>query len=274
MTSIALKADDKQERNNRTISVILTLLIHGVLLLFLLYYIIITPIPPYPVTQTPELELDFGGGGGGSGNVAASSIGAKASTENKMNQIATQPSSNTPTVNNDVEPSTPVPSNLAKKIPKIIDTVPKPPHPSLELANAENKFKNAKGSNGGIAAQGEQGKGGGGNGAGQGAGNGPGTGSGPGGNGEGFNFNLNGRKLLHRPDLKSNNPIQGQIVVGITVDQDGNVTEATPGVRGSTITDASLYILVKNAAMKTKFSPSSSDTPEQTGTITFVFTIQ
>jgi outer membrane biosynthesis protein TonB len=97
---------------------------------------------------------------------------------------------------------------------------------------------------------------------------GPGVGS-----GKGFGYDLSGRQLEVRPQLVTNNPEQGQIVVGITVDQDGNVTEATPGVKGTTITDASLYGLVKNAAMKVKFN-KSPDTPEQSGTVTFRFTIQ
>jgi hypothetical protein len=177
-------------------------------------------------------------------------------------------------VNNDVEPSTPIPSNKSKVVPKKIDTVSRPQQPSVELVNIENKFKNAKGSNGGNAAQGTQGNGGGGNGNSQGPGNGPGSGKGPGGNGKGFDFNLNGRQLINRPNLVTNNPEQGQIVVGITVDQDGNVTEATPGIQGTTLTDGALYILVKNAALKTKFSKSSNDTPEQYGTITFKFIIK
>jgi periplasmic protein TonB len=275
MASIALTSPDKNEKKDRALAVLITLLIHGGIFLFLLLYIIITPLPPYPDAPTPEIVLDFGGGGGGSGSVAASSMGSKASTDNKMNQAAKAPTANAPTITNDVEPSKAIPSNTAKVQPKHIDTVPKPPQqPSVELANAENKFKNAKGSNGGNAAQGSQGPGGSGNGTSQGPGTGPGTGAGPGGSGKGFDFNLNGRQLVTRPRLVTNNPEQGQIVVGITVDQDGNVTDATPGVKGTTINDASLYELVKDAALKTKFNKSSGDTPEQYGTITFKFVIQ
>src|ERR1700677_4159649 len=113
MASVAVTSMEK-ERKNKALAAIITLVIHGGLLVFLLYYIIVTPLPPYPVTQTPELELDLGGGGGGSGNVGASSMGSKVSRENKMNQVATEPSSNTPIINNEVEPSTPVPSAKAK----------------------------------------------------------------------------------------------------------------------------------------------------------------
>jgi outer membrane biosynthesis protein TonB len=262
MTSIALSSENKKEKTDKALAGVITIIIHAGLLLFLLYYIIVTPIPPYPPpANAPELELDLVAGGGGSSGNAASSV----STVTKM---ATAPTSNTPTVNNDVEPSTPIPSATSKVVPKKVDTVPKPPQPSVELANAESKFKNAKSTGNGNATQGEPGNGTGGNGSTQGTGNGPGVGA-----GKGFGYDLSGRQLEIRPQLVTNNPVQGQIVVGITVDQDGNVTEAIPGVRGSTITDASLYVLVKNAAMKVKFN-KSSDTPEQNGTVTFVFTIR
>lgn len=243
-------------------AVVITIAIHVLILLFLWLYYIYTPIPPFPVpANTPELELNLMSGGGGSSGNAGSSA-------NTVTPAAKTPTSNTPTVNNNVEPSIPIPSGKSTVVPKKIDTVPKPPQPSIELANAENKFKNAKSSGNGNASQGNQGNGTGGNGSTQGNGNGPGVGA-----GKGFGYDLAGRELEIRPQLVTNNPEQGQIVVGITVDQDGNVTEAVPGVRGSTITDASLYILVKNAAMKVKFN-KSTDTPEQSGTVTFRFTIQ
>ncbi len=270
MASLAYTQEDKSEKKDKALALFLTLLVHAGLILFLLYYIITTPIPPYPEPTAPELELDFGGGGGGSGHTEATSTGKELSTDTKVKA----PETNTPTVNNDVEPSVAIPSGKSHVTPKKIDTVVRPQEPSVQLVSIENKFKAAKGNaTSNASSQGEQGNGGGGNGNSQGSGTGPGTGNGPGGNGKGFNFNLKGRNLLHRPVLNTNNPEQGQIVVGITVDQDGNVTEATPGVRGSTLTDASLYVLVKDAAMKIKFSKSPNDSPEQSGTVTFVFTI-
>jgi len=255
----------KENKQDKVLSLVLTLLIHGLILLFLILYIIITPIPPYPEPAAPEFQLDFGGGGGGSGQTASVNTGKTGTTQNIK-----APETNTPTVNNDVEATTPVPSNKAKHEPKKIDTVPRPQQPSLELASAENKFKSAKGGNGnGNAANGQQGSGGNGNGTSSGNGNGPGQGPGPGGNGNGWT--LQGRNLQYRPEVTNIKNIQGKIVVDITVDIDGNVTNATPGVAGTTITDGSLYILVKNAALKIKFDKSPTKTPEQYGTVTFVF---
>jgi protein TonB len=272
MASLALTSQDKNKTKDKALALIITLIIHGALLLFLLLYIIITPIPPFPPPpNAPELELNLGASGGGSSTPASQSA-----SESKTPQKITNPSTNNPTVNSNVEASAPVPSANSTKIPKKIDSVVKPQQPSVALANAENKFKNAKGSPGSNTAQGEPGSGTGGNGTGQKGGTGPGTGSGPGGMGSGGkDWSLSGRQLITRPKLVTNNPEQGQIVVQITVDQDGNVTDATPGALGTTIMDdPSLYVLVKNAALKTKFNKSSEDLPEQTGTITFKFVIQ
>jgi len=275
MASLALKSDNKQEKNDRALAAIITLIIHGGLLLFLLYYIITTPIPPYPTPPGgPELELDFGNSINGTGNVEANKIGNKQSEENKVTQpVATPVKANNPVVTNDVEPTTAM--NTSKKITKVPekkDTAKPQPQLDIQLAGALNKFKSAKGASGGNGNSGEAGNAGSPNGTnpgtGMGSGNGLGTSS-----GKGFSYDLTGRELEKRPQLVTNNPVQGQIVVGITVDQDGNVTEAIPGVRGTTITDASLYVLVKESAMKIRFT-KSPDTPEQSGTVTFNFTIR
>jgi protein TonB len=266
----------QQDRKNKAVSAIITIAIHAALFLFFLLYIIITPIPPYPEPPGgPELELDFGNGINGTGNVEANNAGNNASPADKASQSATPPIKQAPpVVTNDVENSTTI--NNSKKsttTPVKMDTVKPQPQLDIKLASALNKFKTAKGgASGGNGTSGQQGNAGSPTGILPGANT--GTGGGPGGGGKGFDFNLNGRQLVVRPKLVTNNPEQGQIVVGITVDQDGNVTEATPGVKGTTINDASLYELVKEAALKTRFNKSSGDTPEQYGTITFRFVIQ
>ena len=63
----------------------------------------------------------------------------------------------------------------------------------------------------------------------------------------------------------------GTVVVQIKVDQYGNVTEAVPGVDGTTITDAGLWNACRNSAMKTHFNTSAGAPVVQTGTITFEF---
>lgn len=275
MASVALQYGNKDEKKDKALAVIITLVIHGAVFLFLLLYIIITPNPPYPSPPgAPELELDFGNGINGTGSVEAPNIGNNPSQNTKVNQSSPTPSkAANPVVTNDVENTTTVKSgSKVSKTPVKIDTVKPQPQIDVQLASSLNKFKNAKGATGGNGNSGDKGNAGSPNGVNPGTSTGGGGTGGPG--GRGFDFNLNGRQLEIRPKLVTNNPEQGQIVVGITVDQDGNVTEATPGVQGTTITDPSLYMQVKNAALKTKFNKSSDAQPEQYGTITFKFIIQ
>jgi len=99
---------------------------------------------------------------------------------------------------------------------------------------------------------------------------GPGGGQGT----EGISFDLGGRKaqsLIKPPyDLQK----EGVVVVAITVDRSGRVTDATPGIKGSTTQEGDLLKLAKEAALKTRFE-SSNDAPIiQKGTITYVFRLK
>lgn len=67
---------------------------------------------------------------------------------------------------------------------------------------------------------------------------------------------------------------KGVIVVQITVDQFGNVTEATPGAKGTTLFDEDLLNEARNAALKAHFNASDNASEVQTGTITYRFNIQ
>lgn len=63
----------------------------------------------------------------------------------------------------------------------------------------------------------------------------------------------------------------GKVVVKILVDQYGTVTNAIPGVEGTTVQDKVLWDAAKEAAMKAKFNVSSSAPLMQEGTITYIF---
>jgi periplasmic protein TonB len=105
---------------------------------------------------------------------------------------------------------------------------------------------------------------------------GDGTGShgdgGPGGNG--INFSLSGRSMRVPPKITDQSQEQGKVVVDITVDKNGNVVTASAPGRGSTTTSTNLVRKAKDAAMKTKFSPSPQGVEEQRGTITFAFILR
>lgn len=88
---------------------------------------------------------------------------------------------------------------------------------------------------------------------------------------DGISFDLGGRKAqsLFKPpyDIQKD----GIVVVAVTVDRSGRVSEATPGIKGSTTLDENLLKLAKEAALKTRFE-SKNDAPIiQKGTITYDF---
>jgi colicin import membrane protein len=96
---------------------------------------------------------------------------------------------------------------------------------------------------------------------------GPGSGQGT----EGISFDLGGRKAqsLFKPpyDIQKD----GIVVVAVTVDRSGRVTDATPGIKGSTTLDENLLKLAKEAALKTRFESSNNAPIIQKGTITYDF---
>jgi len=91
---------------------------------------------------------------------------------------------------------------------------------------------------------------------------------------EGISFNLGGRKAqsLFKPpyDIQKD----GIVVVAITVDRSGRVTDATPGIKGSTTLDENLLKLAKEAALKTRFETSNDAPIIQKGTISYDFRLR
>lgn len=101
----------------------------------------------------------------------------------------------------------------------------------------------------------------------------PGAGQyGPGG-GDGISFSLTGRKMrsMVKPLYSENE--EGTVVVTITVDINGNVTNAVAGARGTTSMNQSLWQAAVKAARATKFDANSNAPAQQTGTITYRFVL-
>lgn len=86
-------------------------------------------------------------------------------------------------------------------------------------------------------------------------------------------YYLNDRNLIEKPVWARDTDKEGIVVVEIIVDENGNVTKAIPGKRGSTTTDEVLYHKAQQAAMQAKFN-ASPGVYEQRGTYTFVFTLE
>ena len=93
------------------------------------------------------------------------------------------------------------------------------------------------------------------------------------GSGAAGNYNLAGRKALSKPIEQPECQEEGIVVVRITVDKNGKVISAIPGVKGSTNTAACLLKPAKAAALKTTWNSDSKAPTKQTGTIIYKFSL-
>jgi colicin import membrane protein len=94
------------------------------------------------------------------------------------------------------------------------------------------------------------------------------------GGGSGNTYNLSGRSLvggLPKPDFPGNE--EGTVVVEITVDKYGKVTQAVPGVKGSNTMNPSLLAAAKKAALSARFNTDNNASAFQKGTITYHFVL-
>lgn len=92
--------------------------------------------------------------------------------------------------------------------------------------------------------------------------------------GNGISYSLDGRNVvgaLKKPDYPGQE--SGKVVVQITVNKDGRVISAVPGVRGSTTMDTKLHDAAKKAALTARFNKVTDQNAAitQKGTITYVF---
>jgi len=91
---------------------------------------------------------------------------------------------------------------------------------------------------------------------------------------EGISYSLSGRTPQDLPLPKYNSQVDGIVVVEVTVDRDGKVTNATPGVKGSTTLDKNLTEAAKKAALLARFDKNPDAPAFQKGTITYHFVLQ
>jgi len=84
-------------------------------------------------------------------------------------------------------------------------------------------------------------------------------------------YRLGDRRVQSLPVPRYDNQSEGVVVVQISVDRKGNVTEAVPGVKGSTTLDEYLLREARDAAMKAKFDSNDTAPLLQKGTITYIF---
>jgi len=92
--------------------------------------------------------------------------------------------------------------------------------------------------------------------------------------GSGISYSLDGRSVvgaLKKPDYPGQE--SGKVVVQITVDKDGRVVAAVPGMKGSTTLNTKLLAAAKKAAMTARFNKVTDPNAaiNQKGTITYDF---
>jgi colicin import membrane protein len=95
-----------------------------------------------------------------------------------------------------------------------------------------------------------------------------------GGTGNGISFSLNGRSAISLPQPEFQHQKEGKVVVQVTVDRTGRVTNAVPGVKGSTTLDSYLLEVAKKAALNSRFNTKDDAPLYQSGTITYVFRLR
>ncbi len=276
----------------RSRSAVLTVIVHALILLVLIFSLMKIKIPPFP---------EAGGGGGVLVNIgmleeAAGDVQPMSEEITKApvtEKIIQQQVPEKEVATQDFEES-PIAKEVKehKKIIKEVKTETKPVkiEPKVEPVKTVNTkalypgkttTSKSQGTGKGVGDQGDpkgdpnskytgkNGSGGTGPGTGSGGGEGPGNGPGKG----GFSYSLDGRKMIGSPKISDQSQETGRVVVSITVGKDGSVEAAVPGVRGSTTTSSYLLKLAKDAALKAKFNSSDND-EIQKGTITFDFVLQ
>ena len=100
-----------------------------------------------------------------------------------------------------------------------------------------------------------------------------GTGSGSG--GTAVSYSLGDRRSQGALPLpRYEQQVAGRVVVQISVDREGRVTQATPGVQGSTTLNSELLNAARTAAMQARFERAPNAPITQGGTITYNFVLR
>jgi outer membrane biosynthesis protein TonB len=91
---------------------------------------------------------------------------------------------------------------------------------------------------------------------------------------EGISYDLQGRGFQSLPPPKYDYQGEGRVVVEVSVDRSGKVTQAIPGTKGSTTLDEYLLRVAKEAALKARFDTKADAPVVQKGTITYNFILR
>jgi TonB family protein len=259
-----------------------TLLFHGILIALLIFFGFSTPLP---LPEEEGILVNFGTAGTGSGQTEP------VESEPARSEPAAQPAAATqkesPVITQDYEEA-PV---IEKKSPVKKKTTVSPTEPKTEKKQSEEPVKeepvkeeqkevvnthalytgkNPSGNKTGEGTTTEKGNQGSITGSEISGNHTEGSSSGT----KGIDYSLAGRNPLSLPKPAYNYQVEGKVVVEVTVDRFGHVTNAVAGVRGSTTLDENLLNAAKKAALLARFDTKPDAPAYQKGTITYYFMLQ
>lgn len=266
----------QQRETNKPLAAVLTLVFHGLLVVFLVFMIFHTPIPPYPeVGGGSGLEVNLGNTDNGMGNNNSESfipISTQNLSDNSNDNYITQDNEDAIALNNHDNKKKTDDNNVVKINDPVIN--PNALYKKKSGDGNTNTAGNQGNQNGDLNSTGYNGDGGsgGGTGGGHGHGTGPGDGDGIGpGKDKGISYVMKDRTAKSIPKPNYNSKEEGLVVVNIWVDKNGNVTKAQAGGRGTTTTSTILWKLAEDAAKRSRFNSKSDAPEEQKGTISYNF---
>lgn len=261
---------EKTAKRNSSVITLLFAICIFVLLLLLAFR------PPYPPLEPEGLLIDFGYDATGIGNEEPqleNQVPTPPVTSDNVKvekEIATQ----------DMEQTIAIPKEKKKEKQETNNTKPtKDPvetknEPVIDNSQVYNpnkhKFESSSSSDGNKSGSGNMG-----NPDGDPNGN-PGNGDGIGDNGtSGVGYNLSGRSMTNKPNIAGNPTESGVVVLKITVNRDGVVTNATYERKGSTIVDqAVINDAIRSVKGKKLFNVKSDAPATQEGTLTINYTLK
>ena len=90
----------------------------------------------------------------------------------------------------------------------------------------------------------------------------------------GISYSLEGRGVIELVRPNYDYQEGGKVVVDVSVDRSGKVTQAVAGIKGSTTLDENLLRIAREAALKTRFEAKPDAALTQKGTITYNFILK
>jgi hypothetical protein len=253
-----------QEKNSRN-GVIGTILFHLLLLLLFIQFGMTYQDPPEE--NAGGMVINFGTTDEGMGDVQPSSTENTTSSENATTSETTTPSSAQENALTTTEESVEMNASQNTTTTTNQNTTTQQTEQTVDenLSNALNALNNPNNNSTGDGNTGTPGD--------QGDENGDPNSSNytGGGTGNGVDFSLIGRSLSKVKVPENKTQETGKVVVEIVVDKNGKVIRATPGARGSSTTNTTLYKIAKEAALEARFNVKADAMAEQKGTMTFVF---